>query len=1223
MARNRTTVSPGHNQHRTQASSRPDMSELVVLSNNIGHSSAANDTLRKISEEAGAAVVMMQEPLVNTRNNKTLGWGLNPCQNPSTLGRASRVCTIATASIAGHVLVSSEMPDHISTNKITWMGNSIMLVNMYLPPRESITTQLHALSRLLRMNRRQNVVVVGDWNARSELWGDHVSDERSEKIMALAAEHSLELASNDSSLPTFVHNNHGCSHIDFAMSRLSSHLSISVKTLDEITHDHRPLKITLRSLSGTSRQPVQRYNVKKANWVRFQTTLLTEPLVEMIDEQDVDCKWDMILNAITKAADKAIPKKRSCAKRVPFWTQEPSMLRAERNRARQAMQRSQTQEQSLQHTFRAAFLEANKKFKVLLKRQKTRSFADFIERESASDPWSLAYKVCRERVVGLQHLIESDQSRSVERTLSSILDHFFPSKTRHADSVSTLPSKAPDDHALTEHEIRHAIHAMSLDKAPGNDMITGHILRHAYGAIPEVLHSLYKMCFDQRKFPMKWKEAILAVVPKPGKADYNSISSYRPISLLSVPGKVLDKLMINRINHYLYSVPGMMSSSQYGFKPQNSTEQAIKNALQFCEEKSRTHYVMMIALDIKSAFDTADHELILEHMMRKGVPGNLVELTQDFFSNRTVHVIHESLRKTRLLDQGCPQGSVSGPSLWNILMDSLPLTMRHEDSNTVCFADDGLVQVRATTIEATISLAERMIERALGWCDRKNLKLNMDKTEVMLIPKAIRSKARERLDMSRVRNLTVNHDDQTYTIKCVQQFRYLGVILDQNLSFAEHISHISTKATKVISQLSRGAHKKWGFSASIMKTLYLRCVEPIVCYACSVWGHRADATLANKRKLDAVQRLMLIRATRSYRTVSHLALCAILGVMPIRTRIQELLMRSDPSSVTQPQEQSVPFTEFLHPSTDHYFDFSVYNSAAAMDATEIFTDGSKADNRVGAAFVVFEHGYETDTRLIRLANHCSVYQAELMAILTALHRETLHEMPKPISIITDSLSSLHAIKGSDQSHPIVFQIKKRLLVLRTEYGLNISLKYTKAHDGTHGNERADFLAKRAASWSGSETVYDLMSKQTVKHKKRAAAKAMWHLLWTSADVGRHTFQFLKHVTDSVPLHAINYHTTQFLTNHGSFVDYLRRFKVIEAGTCLCGEPGSNSNHVLTDCSAFDDHPFRTDLQGSMENLLKIITRPEKCDTFIDLCKEYSRKNQEQRLAHLTQGTGAA
>ena len=1174
-------------------------------------------------EEVDASVVMMQEPLFNTRNKKVLGWGVNPCQNPSSLSSSSRVCTVATAPHVGHVLVSSPMPDKLVINRVTWLGTHVTLINVYLSPRESITDELHALSQLLRLRHEQNIVIAGDWNSRSELWGDHVSDDRSDLITAFAAEHALEIVPNQSPIPTFVHNNDGSSHIDFAMSRLGSELRISVQTLDEITHDHRPLLIKLRQQSVRTHEPILRYNVKKANWVRFQTMLQAAPLTAMIDEQNVDCKWDMILTAILSAADKSIPRKRSAPRNMPFWTDELSTLRVERNRARQAMMRAQAQSSSLQSTFRAAYMAANKRFKVTLKREKTRSFADFIERESSSDPWSLAYKVCRDRVVGLRHLIESDQSRSVDDTLTSILDHFFPAKQRSTDTESSHP-RAADDPPLTDHEIRNAIYSMSVDKAPGEDMITGHILRHTYEAIPDALHSMYKMCFDQRRYPMKWKEAVLAVVPKPGKTDYNSIASFRPISLLSVPGKVLDRIMIDRINHYLYSVPGMMSKSQYGFKPQHSTEQAIKNALNFCEEKSRTHYVIMIALDIKSAFDTADHDLIIEIMQRKRVPGNLVDLTTDFFSGRQVHLIHESVRKTRMLQQGCPQGSVSGPSLWNVLMDSLPLTMRHEDTNTVCFADDCLVQVRGKTIEDTVLMAERMIERVLGWCDRKELRLNMDKTEVMLVPKKIRSNARERLDMSQVRNLTVTHDEQTHTITCVQQFRYLGVILDQNLSFGEHIKHISTKAVKVISQLSRGAHKKWGFSASVMKTLYLRCIEPIVCYACTVWGHRADATIANKRKLDAAQRLMLIRATRAYRTVSHLALCAILGIMPIRTRIQELLMRNDPSTTPQPQEQPVPFTQFLHPSIDHYSDFSVYNRAATTGATEIFTDGSKSENKVGAAFVVFEHGCETDSRLIRLASHCSVYQAELIAILTALQHDSLHYMTQPISIITDSLSSLHAIKGTDQSHPIVFEIKKKLIALRSEAGLDVRLHYTKAHEGTFGNERADCLAKQAASWPCSQPVYSLMSKRTVKYKKRAAANAMWHMQWTNADVGRHTFQFLKQVTDSVPLHAINYQTTQFLTNHGSFIDYLRRFNVIDAGNCICGHLGSNSNHVLIECAAMTDHPFRTDQRGSIEHLLRVIMRPEKCEAFIDFCQEYSRKYQEHRSIMPThQGTDAA
>ena len=597
-------------------------------------------------------------------------------------------------------------------------------------------------------------------------------------------------------------------------------------------------------------------------------------------------------------------------------------------------------------------------------------------------------------------------------------------------------------------------------------------------------------------------------------------------------------------------------------------------------------------------------------MREKNVPGNLIDLVEHFFSGRKVHLCHESLRKTRALDQGCPQGSISGPSLWNILLDSIHKITSDPDTNIICFADDTLVQVRASTIEQVIRKSELIIELVMQWGDHNRLQLNMNKTEVMLVPKRIRTNAHERLDHDRVRNLTITHGGQSHVIQLVQKIKYLGIILDQKLSFDDHISYVTCKATKVVWQLSRGAQKNWGYSAKIMKTLYERCIEPIICYGCSIWGRRSDATIANKRKLDAVQRLMLIKTTRAYRTASHLALCAITGTTPITLKIFELSSRNEPMYLNGVEER-VSFKKFFHPATDHYKDYQIFDRNSDLTGTQIFTDGSKDNRKTGCAFVVFDDRAEISSSMHRLGDKCSVFQAELFAISAALDHVEQHlsTIATPVNIISDSLSSLQALKGSDHSHPLVFKIKSQLLSLkdRTE----IKMFYTRAHVGTRGNERADQLAKQSAQSSSSISyIYKPMS--AVKYEQRQMVKQIWQRLWSEAEVGRYTYKFLRSILCHVPDHAINYYTTQFLTDHGAFTDYLRRFKVITNGSCLCGQASSNAAHILTNCSSFADHPARANMHANIEKLALLFRRPDKCAEFMDLCKEYINKINERR-----------
>ena len=1060
-------------------------------------------------------------------------------------------------------------------------------------------------------------------NARNMMWGDRLSDERSELILDFAAHHGLEIQLSTPDVPTFVHNNGGESYIDIVMARLSPDLRIHVSTLPDVTHDHRPLLLQLRVADTLAPTPthmqLQRYNMNKADWTKFSQVLQAADTTDIKAAGDLDAKWDRLCALITDAADQCIPKKKANSRRCPFWSEELRQLRLDRNRHRSAWLRV-ADRQALDsnreqvNRYKAAFLRSNSVYKRTLRRQKEQSFQSFIERESASDPWSIAYKVCRDKVPSLTQLLCSDPQATAEVAMSRILDHFFGAEQGPvAGTAPDVDRPAPDDVQLTDQEICSVVESLKANKAPGADLLTGAIIRAAYESLSTVFNDLYKCCFREARFPKKWKEAVLAVVPKPGKSSYQELSSFRPISLLSVAGKVLDRLLADRVNHHLYSQEGLMHAKQYGFKPQHSTEMAIAEVIRFVNEEGSRKYAALIALDIKSAFDTASHRLILQRMTARGVPGNLVKLTASFFSDRSVSLYHESLCQSRALSRGCPQGSVSGPSLWNLLIDDVfAIKQDDADVNIVCFADDTMIQVRARTVEETLVKAEQLIERAMKWCADNELTLNMSKTEVMLVPRMLRPNARETLDVSFIRHLTARGHDDSHDLQLVPHMRYLGVILDAKLNFHEHIQHVSAKTGRVIQQLSRGARTTWGFSPVIMKTLYERCIEPIALYACNIWGHRVSATQANSRKMSAIQRLMLIRTTRAYRTVSHAALCAMTGVMPINIRIREVRGRS--RAVTQTTvEQRVPFSRSLHPASNHRITFSMHQPDSWPASICLFTDGSRSAAGVGCAFVVFRDQQETARQQFKLHPDCSVFQAEMYALVRALHWVTqldsncLHD----VALITDSQSALMAMRGSHMTHPLVHEAKQ-LLVEHTELG-SIKFFHTQAHIGTQGNERADQLAKYAASVCTVNS-YSAIPVSHVKQEHRWRAMTDWQTWWHDDSTGRQTHAFIPHVRRPAPLGIVTFYTTQFLTGHGSFGDYLTRFRVLTTANsaCYCGHPTSNPQHVLFDCPTHADHQFRMHVRAHTdESLHTLIQDATVADAFMDICRTHVHLAKQQ------------
>lgn len=1198
-----------------QSQPSPHRTSLTLLCNNIGHTGSANDLLRKLQSDTKASLVLLQEPLFNRKNGRLTGWGANPNTVPSVLRTTSRVASTCVDSEIGNIHVPFEHCDSIAMNRVTWNGMHLLIVNLYLKPRGSITEELDALSLLIQSSDDNNVIIAGDFNSRSTVWGDTIDDARSEEVLAFASGNGLEIVANDSHLPTFVHSRNGESHIDLVLTKLQNNVSVSVCTHDTVTHDHRPLVIRVRMKRHkrvSNAPPVRRFNTKKADWTKFSDAIVHADKTPILDELDSDRCWEKVRKLITDAANACIPLKKPNKHSVRYWNQELTNLLRTRNSQHQRFVRARKglgPNPAYEHQ---QYISANRNFKAALKKRKLESFKEFIAEQTVNGPWTIADKVFRDKIPALKSLVASNANDTVETTMQQVLNHFFP------DSSNIVPLESDesyqnDDQQLTEQEIKAAVFSMSLDKAPGSDMITGMILRQAFVASPQIFNHLYKTCFNERCFPKAWKSAVVAVIPKPGKDSYTTMSSFRPISLLSVPGKVLDRLMNDRINHHMFREPGRTYPQQYGFRTQHSTEMAIADAMRFVSQKGMTHYTVFIALDFKSAFDTASHQIILKNLKDKRVPRNLIDLAESFFTDRTVHLHHESLTESKDINQGCPQGSISGPSFWNILLDTISDLVDSEDINIVCFADDTLAQVRDISLEGSIRKAELIIERVMDWCDRNRLTLNMDKTEVMLVSRQLRKNARENIPNSSIRKLSVTHSGRTYQITPVDKFRYLGVILDRRLCFDDHIKYISQKATKVVWQVARGAQHNWGYSAEIMKTLYERCIEPIICYAASVWGHRVYATIENRRKLEAVQRLMLIRTTRSYRTVSFHALVAITGCLPICMRITQLNERTRLLK-HRSVEQRVSYRDFFHPASDHRKEYHKFDPERNMHPVTVFTDGSKNDDKVGCAFVVFVDSYEVAHQTFKLSSSCSVFQAELVAILQSLEFLSTTEFHEA-AIVTDSMSSLQAIAGNDVSHPLVHSIKRKLIDMKDS--MMITLYHTRAHAGTYGNEVCDSYAKEGSLMTCDPT-YSLKPVATVKSEEKAKFCEQWQEIWTKSSTGRHSHKIIPDLKNKLPLYSLNYFTTQFITGHGAFGEYLKRFNVnIPSASCLCGQTDSNPDHVLKDCPLFTPNEIQESMNhNGITSWQRIFQSTELFEELIRISRTYV----QQAKSHFSRST---
>ena len=290
-----------------------------------------------------------------------------------------------------------------------------------------------------------------------------------------------------------------------------------------------------------------------------------------------------------------------------------------------------------------------------------------------------------------------------------------------------------------------------------------------------------------------------------------------------------------------------------------------------------------------------------------------------------------------------------------------------------------------------------------------------------------------------------------------------------------------------------------------------------------------------------------MRVCKAYRTISYEASCVLANVLPLPNKVIELASLREVKSkgLLEVDGDRIPIQRSVlnerHPAQciQGFVDFNQQDDTTGL---RIFTDGSKSEDGVGSAYVVYEQSIEVHHRIFSLPYYCSVFQAELLALKMALEYLTTSLSPHA-RIYSDSLSSLMAIQCRDSGTPLVIEIQNQLLQLR-EFGVNVKLSWVKAHIGIIGNERADELAK--SCWTAEAEPVELKAPISfAKRHIRMNQRAEWNTNWMAATNGswaRQIFPTIEHRRRAGPF-RLDFVLTQFLSGHGKFGSYLNRFKI--------------------------------------------------------------------------------
>lgn len=409
-------------------------------------------------------------------------------------------------------------------------------------------------------------------------------------------------------------------------------------------------------------------------------------------------------------------------------------------------------------------------------------------------------------------------------------------ETRYSNPNSIFLSPTDDN------EIKKNIHELKPKKSPGKDGITGEMLKSCSKTVISPLTLLINKVIETGQYPTALKSAIIKPLFKSG--DKNLPENYRPISLISVIAKIVEKVLNERLQNFIKKYK-LISDKQYGFQEGKSTQDAIINLTQeIYQGLDEGKPSLCVFIDLAKAFDTVNHEQLLETLHNMGIRGKAYEIFRNYLANRPQYVrIGNRLSEVQMVGCGVPQGTVLGPVLFTIYVNEL-LELQTK-GKIIAYADDTAIYYKSNNWNNLKQMVEEDIAQLKCWFDKKLLTVNYNKTKY--IPFTC---YKNNLPLFKTLNIKkAQHQD----IEIEQQLsiKYLGIYIDCHLRWNIHIDKL---VKKLRSLLFRIKTLKQFLDIHHLKTVYYALIESQIQYGIVAWGSTSETYM---KPLEIIQKWIL------------------------------------------------------------------------------------------------------------------------------------------------------------------------------------------------------------------------------------------------------------------------------------------------------------------------------------------------------------------------------
>lgn len=1089
-----------------------------------------------------------------------------------------------------------------------------ILCNVYWSVSDSRTEQ--EFNNLINQ-LGENFLMVGDFNSHHLLWGSHKTNVRGKMIEKLITEHEMIIL-NSGKATHLDYSKKTFSAIDLTLSSRNFNQRLSWDTeRDTHTSDHFPIVLKLANERQNIRN-VRKFQIKKANWEQFRENLnirdLTPQNFLTVNSQEIE-----FTNLLFQAAKKSIPltSGNPSPRFAPWWNQEIANSIKKRKKA---LNNFRARGIFSDH---AEYMKESRKSRNLIREEKRKSWELFVNGTNDDTTARLYSKVKAlagtNRIAADFTIIVNDRIVEDPKNIAEIFAKRFQKASKISSYDGNFITKMISQEEIMppeSDEVETFNRPFSLDElnaalkkskgsSPGMDKIHYDMMKQMNEDAKLIYLNLVNRIWSSRSYPQNWSKTLAIPIPK-GKRDITRPENYRPIQLENVPSKVMQKMVSNRLN-WIMDQKKIISDDQSGFRRKRSTLDATTKIVNGIQEAIRAKkFFVTIHFDIEKAYDTVWRQNILLKLAEKNIGGNIYHYVKNFMDNRKFQtIVNGQLSEEKQLETGLVQGAVLSVPLFLIGMESVSdgVESLSNEIIKVSFADDLTIGVEGKNLATIEETAQKVVDLVVENAKNVGFKISKEKTKFMIFS------GKKKIN----RNVMILLEGSL--IERVKKIDFLGVTLDEKLTWADHIKKVTLRGKKRLNVLKMLRNKRFGAKRNTLLNLNKSIVISALDYGAELYQMGSKTA---KKPLDAILNEGVRIATGAFKTSPAISVLREANCLPLEARrtslrakyairikqnqrnplkqkvnierrnnvrrrticesfVEDLRKLKVNEPIVEDAEEDIGIWEMEIPkinitlsstakhaqSNEKLKADALYEIQKYENYVEIYTDGSKIEDRVG--FGVWSKEKEINGRL---NNHASIFTAEMYAIIKAID---LVEKANGshFLIISDSLSCLKALGNYDSKDTITNRTKYKLAKIRK----HVEFLWIPSHIGINGNDKADKLAKDGtnkrfeSSWLTKKDAYKIIDKNIVENQEKE---------WIEKEVEnklRETMRTRKHVVKQNLMYKKfsrqdNIVLTRLKIGHTKITHEYLFDRRKQKTRCNCGEI-ITVRHILDNCNLFN------------------------------------------------------